>query len=272
MTGGHRYEAMFRRLRERGEGAFVPFVVLGDPDPDVSLQIVRCLVSAGADALELGLPFSDPVADGPAIQAACGRALASGARPEDAWRIVAALRAEAPDLPIGLLVYANLVVHQGYGAFCARAAGAGADSVLVADLPVAESAPLEQACVARGIDMVLIAPPGADDARLRRIARRSRGYVYVTSRPGVTGADEHLRPDAAAVIRRLHALESPPPLLGFGVASPAHVRGALKMGAAGAIAGSALAERIARNREDPPRLIALLQEMVKEMKAATLPA
>ncbi|MGH9868553.1 MAG: tryptophan synthase subunit alpha [Candidatus Polarisedimenticolia bacterium] len=269
MTRAHRYQAMFQRLRERGEGAFVPFVVLGDPDPATSLSIVRCLVSAGADALELGLPFSDPVADGPAIQAACGRALASGARPADAWKILAAIRDESPDLPIGLLVYANLVVHQGYETFCARAADAGADSVLVADLPVAECLPLAQACAARGIDPVFIAPPNADDERLRRIARASHGYVYVTSRPGVTGADARLRDDAAGVIRRLSALESAPPLLGFGIASPAHVREALRMGAAGAISGSALAGKIGEHREDPPRLIETLQKLVADMKAAT---
>jgi tryptophan synthase alpha chain len=271
MMPAGRYGAMFEGLRRRGEGAFVPFLVLGDPGPAASLSLARALIAAGADALELGLPFSDPVADGPAIQAACGRALAAGTRAADAWGIVGALREEHPTLPIGLLVYANLIVHQGYGAFCSRAAGAGADSVLAADLPVAESTPFLEACAGHGMAPIFIAPPNAAAGTLRAIARRSRGYVYVTSRPGVTGADDRLRRDAAAVIDRLRDLDSAPPLLGFGISAPPHVRDALRLGAAGAIAGSALASRIAAHRDRPDRLIASLDEFARRMKAATRP-
>src|SRR5262245_1775090 len=122
---GERYARLFERLRRAGEGAFIPFVMLGDPDPGRSLEIVRVLAAAGADALELGLPFSDPIADGPVIQAAAARALAAGARRRDCWNIVAAIRAEYPDLPIGLLVYANLVCHRAPAEFYAQAAETG---------------------------------------------------------------------------------------------------------------------------------------------------
>ena len=116
-----RYAAMFGRLERQGEGAFIPFTMLGDPDPDRSLAAIRILASSGGDALELGLPFSDPVADGPVIQAAAARALANGVRQADCWRVVAELRAEFPDLPLGLLVYANLVCHREPERFYAAA-------------------------------------------------------------------------------------------------------------------------------------------------------
>jgi len=269
VSAGARYAALFGRLAARGEAAFVPFAVLGDPDPRTSVEVVRTLARAGGDALELGIPFSDPVADGPAIQAADRRALEAGTRVEDAWEVVTAIRAEFPEHPIGLLVYANLVLRRGAAAFYARAAAAGVDSVLVADAPVLESAPFERVAAAHGIAPVLIAPPNADRVRLAAIAARSRGFVYVVSRPGVTGADEDLHSAAVPVIAHLRALGSAPPLVGFGVSTPEHVRRAVAMGAAGAIAGSAVAARIGRHSGERPRLLAAVGEFVGTMKRST---
>jgi tryptophan synthase alpha chain len=260
---------MFRRLRERNEGAFVPFLVLGDPDPGTSLELVRTLARSGADALELGLPFSDPIADGPVIQAAATRALERGARIEDGWTILTAVRAEFPDLPIGLLVYANLVLHQGADRFFQRAAAAGVDSVLVADAPLLEGAPLAEAASRAGIAIIHIAPPNADDQRLAAIAVRSQGYVYVTSRPGVTGADDRLHDESSRLFRRLAELGAPPALLGFGVATPAHVRQALALGAAGAISGSAVVRHIERFPEGGPPLMESVSGFIRSMKEAT---
>ena len=256
-----RYAAMFRRLERQGEGGFIPFAMLGDPDPDRSLAAIRTLAASGGDALELGLPFSDPVADGPVIQAAAARALANGVRQADCWRVVAELRSEFPDLPIGLLVYANLVCHREPERFYAAAREAGVDSVLVADLPVSESAEIAAAARAHGIAPVFIAPPNADDARLAAIAAAGEAYTYVTSREGVTGADETLRRDQSALIARLRHHGAPPPLLGFGIATPAHVRAALAMGAAGAISGSAIVKKLVGGED--------VGEFVREMKAAT---
>jgi tryptophan synthase alpha chain len=224
-----RYAGMFRRLERQGEGAFIPFAMLGDPDPDKSLAAIRTLVSSGGDALELGLPFSDPVADGPVIQAAAARALANGVRQADCWRMVAELRREFPDLPIGLLVYANLVCHREPKSFYAAAREAGVDSVLVADLPVFESAGVAAAARAHGIAPVFIAPPNADEPRLAAIAAAGDAYTYVTSREGVTGTDETVRRDQSGLIARLRHHGAPPPVLGFGIASPAQVRAALAM-------------------------------------------
>jgi tryptophan synthase alpha chain len=266
---GARYDAMFARLHSAAEGAFIPFVTLGDPDAGRSLAIVRALVEAGADALELGLPFSDPIADGPVLQAAAIRALQAGVMREDCWRIVAAVRAEAPQLPIGLLVYANLVCHHDPAEFYARAAEAGVDSVLVADLPLMEAGPVAGAARRAGIAPVYIAPPNADDARLRAIAAAGSGYTYVTSREGVTGADAALRDRRSALIARLKALDAPPPVLGFGISTPVQVRAALAMGAVGAISGSAVVQRIAEHLGDDAATTKALTTFVRNMKAAT---
>jgi tryptophan synthase alpha chain len=252
---------MFEALRRRGEGAFVPFLMLGDPDPEASLAAARALIRGGADALELGLPFSDPIADGPVIQAAAARALARGIRQAECWQIVRTLREENPSLPIGLLVYANLVCHRDPSAFYAEAARAGVDSVLVADLPTDEAAPVIAAAHQAGIAPVFIAPPNAEGGRLARIARLSEGYTYVTSREGVTGADERLRRNQSALLRQLDDLGAPPALLGFGISNPEQVRAALAMGAAGAISGSAVVQRM--NEGDD------LAAFVRTMKAAT---
>lgn len=273
MTGptvvGARYDAMFARLDAAAEGAFIPFVTLGDPDPRRSLAIVRALVEAGADALELGLPFSDPIADGPVLQAAAMRTLGAGVKRADCWRIVAAVRAECPALPIGLLVYANLVCHQDPAEFYAQAAQAGVDSVLVADLPLMEAGPVADAARRAGIAPVYIAPPNADEARLRAIAAAGNGYTYVTSREGVTGADATLGDGPSRLIARLRALDAPPPVLGFGISNTVQVRAALAMGALGVISGSAVVQRIAAHLGDDAATTKALTTFVRDMKAAT---
>ncbi|NOT09635.1 MAG: tryptophan synthase subunit alpha [Gemmatimonadales bacterium] len=256
-----RYARLFERLAAKREAAFIPFVMVGDPDPAGSLAVIRTLALAGADALELGLPFSDPVADGPVIQAAATRALDAGVTRRQCWEIIAAVRAEFPDLPVGLLVYANLVCHREPAAFYADAARAGVDSVLVADLPVLEAGPVAAAARAHGVAPVFIAPPNADADRLRAIAEAGEGYTYVTSREGVTGADSMLRRDQSALIAQLVEFGAPPPVLGFGISTPDQVRAARAMGAAGVISGSAVV-RLAAEGGD-------LAGFVREMKEAT---
>ncbi len=229
--------------------AVIPFLVLGDPDLDTSARILDALADAAIDAIELGFPFSDPVADGPVIQAAAVRALAAGTTADGCWDLVERLRQRAPALPIGLLVYANLVVHRGIDRFYQRAAAAGADSVLIADLPLGEAEPFHAEARRHGISPVLIAPPNATIARLEQVARATSGYTYVTSRAGVTGA---AGPDAAvlrATIADLRTLNAPPPVLGFGISGPDHVRTARRLGARGVITGSALISRIESVRQ-----------------------
>jgi len=262
-----RYDVMFRRLRAAGEGAFVPFTVLGDPTPEVSWEHLVAMVEGGADALELGIPFSDPVADGPTIQAAGQRALGNGVRPSDSLALVQRLRGRYPELPVGLLVYANLVVSDGMERFYGRVSRAGVDSVLVADVPSLEAAPFCAAATAMGVDPVLIAPPDAPRRALDTIARLGRGYTYVVTRAGVTGANERLTLRHRALLAGLEERRAPPPILGFGISRPAHVRAALRGGAAGAISGSAVVALVARYTNRAP---AKVRSFVSAMKAATL--
>lgn len=264
-----RYDSMFSRLDAVGEGAFIPFAMLGDPDPATCRMVLEALVAGGADALELGIPFSDPVADGPVIQAAAVRALAAGVVLADCWALIREVRAAHPTLPIGLLVYANLVAHRDIAGFYGEAAAAGVDSILVADLPVAEATPFQEAARAAGIAPVFIAPPNASAERLATIARAGAGYTYVVTREGVTGTDTALKRDSTALLRQLHDLDAPPPVLGFGISHPDQVRHGLRMGARGVISGSAIVQRVAEHRDDPARLRAELEGFVRSMKAAT---
>jgi tryptophan synthase alpha chain len=266
--GAERYTAMFSRVAAAGETAFVPFFVLGDPRLEESRDLILAAVEAGADGLELGLPFSDPIADGPAVQAAVTRSLAAGTRIADALAIVRTIRDAHPTIPIGLLVYANLIVHDGVDRFAAAAASSGVDSVVIPDVPSLEQARFAAAFRQAGIALARILPPNADPARLAEIARSSEGYVYVTSRAGVTGADATLRVDGAALVRSLHEAGAAPALLGFGVATPEHVRAARVMGVAGTISGSAVVSRIASHDTPETRRQAIL-EFVSAMKAAT---
>lgn len=267
-----RYAAMFERLDAADQGAFVPFITLGDPDYDTSLAIIDALVAGGADALELGFPFSDPVADGPTIQRAAIRALDNGMHIADCFKLLGEVRRRYPQLPIGLLVYANLVVGGDDNAddgFYQRCAAAGVDSVLIADVPTRESAPFINAAQQHGIAPIFIAPPDADSTRLKEVASRSQGYVYLLSRAGVTGAETGMQTPASAVIDALAEANSAPPLLGFGIATPEHVQAAIAAGAAGAISGSAVVNIIANHLQDRDELVAALTGFVSQMKAAT---
>jgi tryptophan synthase alpha chain len=264
-----RYEQMFDRLAADGTAAFVPFVVIGDPSLEASLGIIDALVDGGADALELGIPFSDPIADGPTIQAATVRALKGGVTPGACFKLLGQIRERHPAVPIGLLVYANLVVAGGEASFYKTVAEAGVDSVLVADVPVFEGAPFVQHGLDHGVYPVFIAPPNADEDLIARVAGMSKGYTYVVARPGVTGEQNTEQRFEEKVFDYLKKYNAPPGLLGFGISNPENVRAAIKAGAAGAISGSAVV-RIIEDRLDAPGSIpGALTTFVKEMKSAT---
>jgi tryptophan synthase alpha chain len=260
---------MFERLRQVGEGAFVPFLVAGDPDAETSLEAMLALADAGADALEVGLPFSDPVADGPVIQRADTRALAAGTRTGNAFELLAAVRRLRPELPIGLLVYANLVEARGLDCFYADAAAAGIDSVLVADAPTIEARPFAAAARRAGVAPVLMAAPTSTRKHLSTVAELGAAYTYVVTRAGVTGADQTARTDHRTLLARLRKLGAPPALLGFGISTPEQVRAALAAGAAGAISGSAVVALVEAHLADRPAMLAALTAFCTVMKAAT---
>ncbi|MDR0771423.1 MAG: tryptophan synthase subunit alpha [Burkholderiales bacterium] len=264
-----RYEAMFARLKEKEEGAFVPFVMLGDPDSETSLAVIDTLVAHGADALELGIPFSDAVADGPVIQRSSYRALTAGVTPAQCLQSLKHIRAKHPDIPIGLLVYANLVVHRDVKTFYREAAEAGVDSVLVADVPVGAAAPFVEAANEAGVAPIFVVPPNADDAIIREIARQGRGYTYFLGRAGVTGVDREMQTPLPARFKALQAAGAAPAIVGFGISTPEHIRAALDAGAAGAIAGSATVAIIEQHLHDKAAMLEALAAFVRKMKAAT---
>ncbi|MBJ9836403.1 tryptophan synthase subunit alpha [Citrobacter freundii] len=264
-----RYENLFAQLKDRKEGAFVPFVTLGDPSVEQSLKIIDTLIEAGADALELGIPFSDPLADGPTIQEATLRAFAAGVTPSQCFEMLALIRQKHPTIPIGLLMYANLVFSKGIDEFYAQCEKVGVDSVLVADVPVEESAPFRTAALRHNIAPIFICPPNADEELLRQIASYGRGYTYLLSRAGVTGAENRAALPLHHLVEKLKQYDAPPSLQGFGISTPEQVAGAIEAGAAGAISGSAIVKIIEKNVAAPEQMLAELKAFVSAMKAAT---
>ena len=264
-----RYQTMFDRLNQRNEGAFVPFVTLGDPNIQTSEKILDTLVDSGADALELGLPYSDPIADGPTIQAASIRARKSNVSTANCFEILTRFRDRHADIPVGLLLYSNLVLASGIDTFYQRAADAGVDSVLIADVPLREADRFIEAAKKHGIKQILIAPPNASDDTLAQIGKLSSGYTYLLGRAGVTGVETAAEIPAVSLVKKLSQFDCAPPLLGFGISKPDQVKAAVEAGAAGAISGSATVNIIAQNLQDTATMLSKLGEFVSAMKQAT---
>lgn len=266
---GKRYQQLFAQLEQKQEGAFIPFVTIGDPNAEQSFKLIKALIDAGADALELGIPFSDPSADGVTIQMAALRAIESGVNTDVCIEILAKVRAYAPDIPIGLLLYGNLVFARGIDKFYQDMATAGVDSVLIADLPIRESKPFREAAEKHGIAPIFIAPPNASDETLKKVAQYGQGYTYVLSRAGVTGAETQAEMPGNHLIGALADFNAAPSVLGFGISQPAQVAEALAAGASGAISGSAVVKIIENNLHDDQLMIEALSTFISEMKAAT---
>jgi len=265
----NRYQRAFAKLAESNQGAFIPFVTIGDPNPALSLEIIKTLIDAGADALELGIPFSDPSADGVTIQKAGIRALEANVNTDTCLEILSEVRAYAPDIPIGLLLYGNLVFARGIDKFYQDVASAGVDSVLIADLPIRECEPFRKAAETHGVCPIFIAPPNASDETLNKVAQYSRGYTYVLSRAGVTGTETQAQVPAHELLEKLNSFQAPPLVIGFGISTPEHVKAALSSGAAGAISGSAVVKIIEDNLASPDGMLAKLSAFVTSMKTAT---
>lgn len=265
-----RFETLFSQLKAKNEGAFVPFVTLCDPDFDRSLQIIDTLVENGADALELGFPFSDPLLDGPVIQAANKRALDGGYSTDACFEMLAKIRAKYPEIPISLLLCANLVFVAGIENFYRRCAACGVDAVLIADLPVELAEEFAPVAKKHGIAPVFICPPNADDETVRKVAELTEGYTYLVSRAGVTSAEnQESAANLDGLVDALKRSNSSPILQGFGIAKPEQVKQALQLGADGAISGSAIVRIIERNLDNQTNLLQTLGAFVKAMKAAT---
>lgn len=242
-----RIAAAFERVRAAQRPGLVAYVTGGDPDCVRSAGIIRAIAEAGADVLEIGVPFSDPIADGPVIQRASERALAAGMSLARVLDLVADVR-RTVQIPIVLFTYVNPVIRMGATAFVERATAAGVDGVLLLDLPIEEAGPMRDALEAGGLDMIFLISPTTTVERVRTAARLGRGFLYAISRLGVTGARETVAGTARPVVDRLRAVSDLPVALGFGLSRPEHVREACQYADA-AVVGSALVQVIA---EAPP--------------------
>ena len=261
-----RLETTFARLRERGAKGLVTYVTAGDPDLERSAGVLRGLARGGADVIEVGVPFSDPIADGPAIQRASERALAAGAQLSATLDLIAGVRAELTT-PVVLFTYVNPVFRMGLERFSARAARAGVDAVLLLDLPIEEAAFTKAALESQGMDQIFLVSPTTSDARLRDAAKFGRGFLYAISRLGVTGTRDRVADSAAPLVNRIRATTSMPVALGFGISRPEHVREVTAFADA-AVVGSAIVERLeqAVGRGDDPALEA--ERFVRWLKGA----
>jgi len=236
----------FQSLRSEGKKAFVAFVTAGDPSLDRTVDVALELEAGGVDVLELGVPFSDPLADGPVIQRASERALRRGATLGSVLGAVRKIRARS-EVPLLLFSYLNPLLQYGLPRAAAEARDAGVDGVLVTDLPPEEADAWLETARHAGIDTVFLAAPTSPDERLLRVSRASRGFVYAVSRTGITGERESLSADARPLVERLAALSAEPVALGFGISTPEQVAAAAAL-ADGVVVGSALV----RFLEDQP--------------------
>lgn len=235
----NRIEALFARARAERRTALLPFMTVGYPDLETSVQLMRAMLDGGADGLELGIPFSDPLADGPTIQRASFAALRQGTTPADALEAARRLRAGAPDAPIVLMGYYNTLLAFGEARFIDESARAGADGLIVVDLPPEESDATRARCHAAGIDLIYLVAPTSDESRIAEVTRRASGFIYCVGVVGVTGARASLAEELPGFIARLRARTTLPLVVGFGISKREHIE-ALSGLVDGAIVASAL--------------------------------
>jgi len=259
-----RIAAAFAAARDRGRAAFVPYLTVGDPSPEGTVRFARALVAAGADVLELGVPFSDPIADGPVLQRSAQRALRAGVRLRDVFEVARRIREES-DVALLLFSYLNPLLRVGAGVAARAAKRAGIDGVLVTDMPPEEAEPLRRVFRAALLDTVFLVAPTSPPARMRRAARMSTGFLYVVSRAGTTGARRGLPAGLAPTIRRARrAAGGLPVAVGFGIASPAAAAAAARL-ADGVVVGSALVAAAERARGDP---VAAMARLARSLSSA----
>ncbi len=239
----NRIDQTFARLREAGRAALMPYLPLGYPAPELSVRLIRAVAEAGADIVELGIPFSDPLADGPVIQRATHAALQQGMTLARCLDMVREARQAGVGVPLVLMGYYNPILRFGV-ARCARAArDAGADGLIVPDLPPEEAGSLAGECRAQGLDLVFLAAPTSTPERLRQVAEATQGFVYLVSVTGVTGARDRMADDLAEFVGRVRAITPKPICVGFGIANAETARAVAGL-ADGVIVGSALVSRL----------------------------
>lgn len=267
MFGKKALNVLFSELREKKEIAFIPFLVLGDPDEERSLALLEACAKGGADMVEVGIPYSEPLADGPVIQKADLRALSAGISVDRAFSIVKKFK-KKHNIPIGLLVYYNLIHARGFDSFYKLTRNSGIDAVLAADAPVEESDELIEMANKYNLAQVFLATPTTTEERLKKILKAVSGYIYIVAVLGVTGAREKVQQQTIKLIKWIKARTEIPLCVGFGISKPEHVKEIAASGADGAITGSAMIAEIEKHLKAGDEAD-VVESFVKRMKAAT---
>ncbi|MDD1681421.1 MAG: tryptophan synthase subunit alpha [Methanoregula sp.] len=251
----------------RKKPAFIGFTVAGDPDKETCIRAAMALIDGGTDILELGVPFSDPVADGPTIQKADERSLAAGTTVDTVFDIVRELRKKT-NVPIVFLAYYNMIYHRGIDRFYQEAHVAGVDGILIADMPVEESDDIYETALRYGIDPIFLVTQTTVDERIKKIAARAHGYLYLVAVLGVTGVRDTVSSGAIDLLQRVRKQTTIPLALGFGISTPDQAKTCAEAGADGVIVGSAIVEIVGRNQGNPETMERNLKTYVKQMKKA----
>lgn len=262
------YESAFKRTKTKNEGAFIPFVVAGDPDFETSLEIVKTFVENGADALEIGFPFSDPVADGPTVQLADIRALNAGMTAKRGFEFIKRVR-EFTDIPIGVLTYYNLIYKRGLDEFYKMAKDNGVNAILAADLPPEEANDALEAAKKNNIQQIFMIAQTTSNERLHEITKLCSGFLYVVAVMGITGARAELKTTTVELIKRIKNHSDIPISVGFGISKPEQVREVIGAGADGAIVASAILNIITENLENKEEMLQKIGKFCMELKEAT---
>ena len=262
------YEDMFSDVKQKNEGAFIPFIVAGDPDFETSIEIVKVFVENGADAIEIGFPFSDPVADGPTVQLADLRALESGMTVKKGFEFIKRIR-EFSDIPIGVLTYYNLIYKMGVKEFYSKANKSGVNAVLAADLPPEEAyIPLKESKL-NNVEQIFMVSQNTNNERLHKINGTCSGFLYVVSVMGITGTRKELKDTSVNLIKHVKSKSNLPICVGFGISKPEHVREVIKAGADGAIVASAILNLITENLENKQIMLQKIANFCGQLKDAT---
>lgn len=246
----NRIKETFNRLAKEGKSAFIPYTVLGYPNHEASFTIIETLIASGANALELGLPFSDPMADGPLIENASKSVVENGFTTDDALELIARVRNAHPHIPIVLMSYFNLAFARGIDKFISDIKSAGVDGITFVDLPPEEGQHVFRCARSSGIAPVMLISPLTSDERLSTILEHADGYLYVVSRAGITGLAEEYDSKLQSLIAKVRSKTQLPVVVGFGISKPAHVKKMLGLGAQGVVAGSKIIDLIRNSNTD----------------------
>jgi tryptophan synthase alpha chain len=261
---------VFKKLKAQGDGALIGYVTGGDPEPKCTLLIAEALIRGGVDILELGIPFSDPIADGPTIQAASARALKSGTTPKTVLGMAREIK-KKHSVPVVILTYYNPVFRMGLEKFFRLAKSCEVDGVIVADLPVEEAKDYKKVAESYGIDTIFLAAPSTSMQRLRKIVACTSGFLYLVAHYGVTGEKDAVEESTIQLIKKVlpYTRGRVPLVVGFGVSKPQHAKAIIENGADGVIVGSAFVNIIYKNREDVRKMLEEIVETARKLKEAT---